>query len=333
MRLLVGPKHKRKSGFTIVVADSAMVTTVVIGAINWDTTLFVDEFPRRGGEVVVRRVSHVPGGKAGNAAVAAARLLGPNKVAIIGAVGNDRFASEHARIFNEEGVDCSGLKRNDTIQSGQAHIVVDKTGENVIHTYFGANATILPEDLDDANRRELIENASILTIMDPPFATTLRLAQMAKKLNKIVAWDPGVKSQLGFDRTHSLLQNIDYFLANESEVGFLTGTKTHAMAARKLLRANQKLKVIMKLGARGSIMYGGTKRIVTRGLDLKLAGLRVVNTVGCGDAFLGAFVAAISERRSDLEALKWANFAAGLKATRPETRGSPDRSTLMKYLG
>ena len=184
MRLLVGPQHKRKSGLTIVVADSAMVTTVVIGAINWDTTLFVDEFPPRGGEVVVRRVNHVPGGKAGNAAVAAARLLGPNKVAIIGAVGNDRFASEHAKIFNEEGVDCSGLKRNDSIQSGQAHIVVDKTGENVIHTYFGANATILPEDLDDANRRELIESASIITIMDPPFATTLRLAQMAKKLKR-----------------------------------------------------------------------------------------------------------------------------------------------------
>jgi len=90
--------------------------------------------------------------------------------------------------------------------------------------------------------------------------------------------------------------------------------------------------VIMKLGARGSLMYSGTNRIVSRGLDLKLAGLKVVNTVGCGDAFLGAFVAAISEGRPDLEALKWGNFAAGLKATRTETRGSPDRATLMKYL-
>ncbi|HYB67008.1 MAG TPA: PfkB family carbohydrate kinase, partial [Candidatus Acidoferrales bacterium] len=171
-----------------MVAVFTMVTTVVVGAINWDTTLFVDKFPRRGGEVVVRRIHHVPGGKAGNAAVAAARLLGPNNVAIIGAVGNDWVAAEHMRIFKEEGVDCSGLKRSDSVQSGQAHIVVDKTGENVIHTYFGANATILPEDLDDANRRELIENANIITIMDPPFRTSLKLAQEAKKLNKIVAW-------------------------------------------------------------------------------------------------------------------------------------------------
>ena len=310
-----------------------MVTTIVVGAINWDTTLFVDEFPRRGEEVVVHRISQLPGGKAGNAAVAAARLLGPNNVAIIGALGNDWFASEHTRIFKQEGVDVTGLKRNDSVQSGQAYIVVDKTGENMIHTYFGANATILPEDLDDANRRELIENASIITLMDPPFGTSVKLAQEAKKLNKIVAWDPGVKSKLGYDATSALLQNVDYFLANESEIRFLTGTKTQAMAARKLLRVNRNLKVIMKLGARGCILYSGTKRIVSRGLDLKLAGLRVVNTVGCGDAFLGAFVAAISEGRPDLEALKWANFAASLKATRPETRGSPDRTTLMKYLG
>ncbi len=310
-----------------------MVTTVVVGAINWDTTLFVDKFPRRGVEVVVRKISHLPGGKGGNAAVAAARLLGPNNVAIMGAVGNDWVASEHTRIFKEEGVDCSGLKRNDSIQSGQAHIVVDKTGENVIHTYFGANATILPEDLDDANRRNLIENASIITIMDPPFPTSLKLAQLAKKMGKIVAWDPGVKSQLGYDTISSLLRNVDYFLANESEVGFLTGTKTQARAARKLQRANPNLKVIMKLGAKGSVMYSEKKRIVSPGLDLKRAGLRVVNTVGCGDAFLGAFVAAISERRPELEALKWANFTAGLNATRPETRGSPNRTALMKYLG
>lgn len=312
---------------------SAMVSTVVVGAINWDTTLFVDRFPRKGAEVVVRRITHVPGGKAGNAAVAAARLLGPKHVGIIGALGNDWVASEHTKAFEQEGIDCSGLKLNDSVQSGQAHIVVDKTGENMIHTYFGANATMLPEDLDDARRRELVESASIITIMDPPFETSMKLAEVSKKLNKTVAWDPGVKSQLGYDAIRSLLRNVDYFLANESEVGFLTGTKTQATAARKLQRANPGLKVIMKLGAKGSVMYSGKKRIVTRGLDLKRAGLKVVNTVGCGDAFLGAFVAAISEGRPELEALKWANFTAGLNATRAETRGSPDRTTLMRYLG
>jgi len=322
----------QKGNLRIYRADIDMVTTVVVGAINWDTTMFVDKFPHRGEEVVVRRITHVPGGKAGNAVVASARLLGPNQTAIIGAIGNDWVATEHTRIFREEGVDVSGLKHNDSIHSGQAYIIVDESGENQIHTFPGANATILPEDLDDATRRKLIEDASLICIMDPPFETSLKIAREATRLGKVVAWDPGIKSQLGFDITSTLLPYVAYFIANESEVGLLTGTRTRNSAARKLAAANPALKVIMKLGAKGVIMYAGGKRIVSRGLDMKAVGLKVVNTVGCGDAFIGALAAALTQGHSDEEALHWANCAAGLKATRAETRGSPDRATLLKYL-
>jgi len=310
-----------------------MVATVIVGAINWDTTLFIEKFPRKGEEVVVRRITQVPGGKAGNAAVAAAKLLGPHKVAIIGALGNDWVAAEHVRIFKEEGVEVSGLKFNDSVQSGQAHIIVDQTGENIIHTYFGADATITPADLDSPTRRELIESASIIAIMNPPLQTSLKLAKEAKRQSKIVAWDPGVKSRLGYHAVSGLLENVDYLLANESEMRFLTVANSRDVAARKLMRVNSKLKVIMKLGAKGSVIYTGKERIASRGLNLKSVGSQVVNTVGCGDAFLGAFIAALTEDKSDLEALKWANLAAGLKAARPETRGSPDRATLEKFLG
>jgi len=310
-----------------------MVATVVVGAINWDTTMFVDRFPHGGEEVVVRRITHLPGGKAGNAAVASARLLGANQTAIIGALGNDWVATEHVRIFKDEGVDVSGLKHNESIHSGQAYIIVDKTGANQIHTYFGANATILPEDLNDNARRRLIEDAKLICIMDPPFETSLKLAKEARRLGKVVTWDPGIKSQLGFDVTSTLLPYADYFIANESEVGFLTGEKARETAARKLRRINPRLKVIMKLGARGVIMYSGEDRITSAGLDMSALGLKVVNTVGCGDTFIGAFSAALAETRPEMEALRWANCAASLKATRAETRGSPDRTTLFKYLG
>ena len=79
-------------------------------------------------------------------------------------------------------------------------------------------------------------------------------------------------------------------------------------------------------------MYRGAKKEVLPSLDLAGHGLKVVNTVGCGDAFLGAFVAALSEGLSELEALKWGNCAGGLKATKFETRGSPNRETLVRYL-
>jgi ribokinase len=309
-----------------------VVRAVVIGAINWDINLFVKRFPQPGEETVIKRITRVPGGKAGNVAVATARLLGRNQSAILGALGADTVASEQVRIFQEEGVVTSGLKFSKGEESGQAYIVIDEKGENIIHSYRGANSSVTPEDLNDPTRQELIAQASVITIMDPPLVTSLKLARTAKKLGKIVAWDPSVISELGMKRVQGLLENVDYIAANEAEIANLTGTKIPREAARKLTRANRALKVIAKLGAKGCMLYHNNEKIVCKGLDLKSHGLKVASTVGCGDAFLGAFVAALSEGRSDRAALQWGNCAAGLKATRPETRGSPNRDTLMKYL-
>jgi len=306
---------------------------VVAGAVNWDINIFIDTFPHRGEQVSVRRISRVPGGKAGNAVVAAARLLGENRAAILACLGDDSVAEEHLRIFKQEGVNTTGLKITKRIESGKAFIIIDKNGENIIHSLVGANASLLPDDLEHPTRRRLIENASLIAIMDPPLATCSRLARKAKRLGKSVVWDPGLKSRFGLDAAAHLLRNVDYLLLNQHEVRFLTRARTEEAAARKLSKVNGKLKVVMKYGSKGCVLHYQGKRTVFHAFDPKALGLRVVNTVGCGDAFLGAFVAALVEHRSESEALRWASVAAGLKATRPETRGSPDRSTLMKHLG
>lgn len=304
----------------------------MIGAINWDINLFIRKFPRAGEEVVVTRITRVPGGKAGNVTVAAARLLGPNQAAIIGGLGTDSIASEQVKIFEEEGVVVSGLKFDENAESGQAYIVIDERGENIIHTHFGANATILPEDLDTKERQKLISDAAVITIMDPPFETAVKLAREAKRLGKTVAWDPGIKSTLGVESVRDLVENTDYIVANESEVENLTGTKEPEEGAVKLMRLNARLKVVAKLGVKGVELYHENKRTVVGALDLNSLGMKVVNTVGCGDAFLGAFVAALSEGCTDRESLRWANCAGGMKATRHETRGSPNRAELLKHL-
>ncbi len=308
-----------------------MVKVIVIGAINWDVNLFVKKFPRDGEEVVVDRILRVPGGKAGNVAVATARLLGSNEVAIFGGLGKDSVATEQVKIFQEEGVIVSGLKFTGEAESGQAYIVVNDEGENVIHTHQGANATFTPQDLDDSTRQKLISDASVITIMDPPFDTAVKLAKQAKSSGKIIVWDPGVKSELGIQKTSTVLQNVDYVVANESEILNFAGTQNYGSAAVAIRKINERLKLIATLGAKGCVLHGEVIQ-TSKGLDIESLGLKVVNTVGCGDAFLGAFVAALSEGRSSAEALKWGNCAGGLKATRPETRGSPERETLLHHL-
>ena len=304
----------------------------MIGAVNWDINLFVKRFPQKGEEVVVKRITRVAGGKAGNTSVAAARLLGPGQAAILGGLGKDSIATEQVKTFEDEGVVTAGLKFCENAESGQAYITIDDKGANIIYKLSGANALITPEDLDDPVRRGLISEATVVAIMDPPFATAIRMAEKAKSFGKVVAWDPGVNSELGFGKVRALMKNVDYLVANEHEIANLTGTKNPMAAAKRLASTNKRLKTVVKLGGRGCVMYGeGRKKVLTE-LDLTAFGLKVVNTVGCGDAFLGAFVAALSEGLPDEDALRWGNCAGGLKATRFETRGSPDRETLLKHL-
>jgi len=310
----------------------SLTRTVVIGAINWDINLFIKKFPREGEEVVVKHILRVPGGKAGNVAVAAARLLGSNQSAIFGGLGKDSVATDQVKIFEKEGVIVSGLKFTDQTESGQAYIIVDELGENIIHTHQGANMAFTPDDLDDPTRKQLVSDSSVVTIMDPPFDTAIKLAIQSKRLSKTVVWDPGVKSELGLEKVSEILENVDYVMANESEILNLTGTQTYEKAANLMRKANGRLKLVAKLGADGCILFGPDKFVTCNALNIEALGMKVVNTVGCGDAFLGAFVAALSEGQSDYEALKWGNCAGGLKATRSETRGSPDRATLMRHL-
>jgi ribokinase len=233
-----------------------MVKVFVIGAINWDVNLFVKRFPRHGEEVVVSRILRVPGGKAGNVAVAAARLLGANEVAILGGLGDDDVAKEQVKIFQSEGIVISGLKFSSEAESGQAYIVVEEQGENVIHTHQGANATFTPHDLDDSGRQKLISEASVVTIMDPPLETSAKLAAQAKASGKTVVWDPGVMSELGIEKTRSVLQNVDYVVTNEGEILNFAGTQDYDVVAAAVRKINGRLSLIAKLGAKGCVLCG-----------------------------------------------------------------------------
>jgi ribokinase len=309
-----------------------MVKIVVAGAINWDINLFVKRFPEVGEEVAVERITRVPGGKAANVAVAIARILGSNGVALISCLGRDSIAKNHIAILKGEGVNVSGIRFVEETESGQAYIIIDEKGRNVINTLFGANLRLLPEDLLDPERAHLIRESAIVTIIDPPLKTIESMASTAKKGGKTVVWDPGVRSTLGLSRLKEVLRNVDYLVINRVEIKKMTGERDPFEARKRLAKVNPEIRLVAKLGEDGCSMVGPHGVVEVPGINLEGFGMHVVNTVGCGDAFLGVFVASKAEGLNDEEALKRANLAGALKATRPETRGSPTTQELKKYL-
>jgi len=309
-----------------------MAKICVAGAINWDINLFVERFPQIGEEVPVQRITCIPGGKGANVAVAAARLLGPGEAALIGCLGRDSIAEQQIKTLRDEGVVTSGIKISEESESGQAYIIIDRDGRNVINTFFGANLKLLPEDLHRSEILSLIMSSSIITVIDPPIETIEAAVSIAKKHGKITIWDAGVRSVLGIERLEAILKNLDYLVVNEVEVKNLSG-ETNPLKAWQLLSAvNSNLKLIVKLGERGCSMISPEIMISVPPIDLENIGLKVVNTVGCGDAFLGVFAACKTQGLDDIEALERANLAGAIKATKPETRGSPRKEELERYL-
>jgi len=99
-----------------------------------------------------------------------------------------------------------------------------------------------------------------------------------------------------------------------------------------LKRINREISLIVTLGEEGCTFINQKKQFRLEGINLKKYGLKAVNTVGCGDAFLGVFAAYKAEGYGDEEALRMANAAGAFKATRFETRGSPTKSELEAFL-
>ena len=311
-----------------------MVDLICCGAINWDINLFMDRLPRTGEEVPVNNIQRVSGGTAANVSVAAARILGPLRVAFIGALGEDAIAEEQIRILEEEGVDPSGILLIPNEESGQAYISISKDGANEIHTYFGANLRITGDHMQDRERLSLIEAAKVCVIMDPPIETAQKLAELCKKHGVKVIWDPGVYAEEGLEALMPTLINVDYFILNHIEYENLIGTSDPKKVAEELTHHVKDIKSIIKRGAEGCILCEDDRATIIQmeAVPLMELGLKVVNTVGCGDAFIGGFASALVEGKDHIQALRNASAAGSYKATKIETRGGPTKEQLQKLI-
>ena len=249
-------------------------------------------------------------------------------------MGEDAIAEAQIKILKEEGVNPSGILLIPEEESGQAYISISADGANEIHTYFGANLRITGKHMLDKERLDLIKQAKVCVIMDPPIETAEKLAELCKKHGVKVIWDPGVYAEEGIDALLPTLKNVDYFILNHIEYENLLDTSDPKMVAEALTDRVPDIKAIIKHGAEGCILCedeGGTI-IQMEAVPLPELGMKVINTVGCGDAFIGGFASALVEGKTHIEALRQASAAGSFKATRIETRGGPTKEELLKLI-
>lgn len=307
-----------------------MPKLAVCGAINWDISCFVEHLPAPGEEVVVKRITRVSGGTGGNTAVAAARILGPGQVGLIGALGDDDIARQQVSMLDAEGIMTSAISYVAGEESGQAHILVDREGQNTIASHLGANARLGPEHLHDTSVQHLLQECQGIILTDPPLDVMAELVALANRRAIPLFWDPGILTNHGWEHLEPFVRQADTLFLNEAEASALFGTGDTAACLQHLRGFELPKRIVLKRGPQGAIMLERSTNTLMEipALPIKGLGLNIVNTVGCGDVFAGAFAAYRVLGADMRRSLIMASVAAGLNATRPETRACPDRATL-----
>lgn len=301
---------------------------VVVGSFNQDLTWSCAEFPAPG-ETVVGRFTTGPGGKGSNQAVAAARAGGAT--AFVGAVGHDGFGHEAEKFLRTEGIDLHLARKK--LPTGNAAILVNRRGENQIIIGLGANAALAPRDVPASlllrSRVVVCQHETSLKINAHAFRTA-RKAGATTVLNPAPMRDDFDPHILAL--TDVLIPNETEFVALVNRRGF-TEKSLRALSPgdlHRLCRAFGVPTIIVTLGARGCFVsqHRGHLSIPAH------HGIKVVDTTGAGDAFVGGFAAGLARFEGDIAAAaRYGNATAALSVTKFGTAPSmPAQRDIEKLL-
>jgi len=225
----------------------------------------VQTLPSAGETALATSARSTPGGKGANQAVAAARAGA--QVQFVGAVGDDPAAAllrEHLKV---NGVGTKGLL---TVPgpSGNAAVIVDSSGENIIVVAPGANGLLA---LDAAASRGLVTDCDVLLLqLEIPVDTATVAARAARSAGVIVilnASPPGGDE----DELAQLASVTDVLVVNETEAAHWVWPVPHK---------------VVTLGARGASYTGDDAEFA-----VPSPAVDALDTSGAGDVFAGVLAA------------------------------------------
>lgn len=317
---------------------------LVIGSVNYDLIFRHARLPQAGETISGAELFTSCGGKGANQAVAAVRCRGglsagggpgheepirapgspadgaAPSVLFAGAVGNDAHAAAQLQFFKEDELDTGHLLMLDDIHTGLSAVWVDaRSGDNRIMNSPGANSRVTAKALAPVP----VEDAGLLLIQNETPADGVRSAvQRAAAAGVPVVWNPApidAGSNPGLDP-----EQIAWVTPNEVECAVLLGRPGERIDAASAADAATEL---LDRGYRGAALTLGPAGVLlaepgSAPTLVPAPKVDAVDTTGAGDAFNGAFAAALLATGDSREAAAFGVRYASDSVTRHGTQTS-----------
>ena len=273
------------------------------GVATVDELIELDSMPEPDVKVDVRSHDTQCGGLCLNALAAAARL--DLRCRYVGPLGADRFSGIVRRRM-----DAAGISYPDDIadpEAGPTHafILVDRAaGTRTIFMDKSRVRDMAPEDLPDS----LLARTRALYVDAWRLAAGLDAVRRAAGLGVTVIADFEEDDP---ERVRELLPYVDHLILPHAYARRLTGAERvrDVLAA---LEPQSRPCTAVTCGEAGSFFVCGDEAPEIR--YQPAFEVEVVDTTGCGDAFHGAYIAAVLDDRPVAESMRYASAAAALCA-------------------
>ncbi len=305
----------------------------VVGSVHMDFVASARRLPTKGETLPGQRFEIHPGGKGGNQAVAAAQAGATT--ALIARIGGDPYGGQLRQGLHAKAVDTTHVSEDALRPTGASAVLTGGDGDYASIIVPGAAGTLGAVEIDDA--RTMIAGCDVLLLqLEIPFEPSVAAAAIARSstvgehpvvvLNAAPAMDPvAVADAFG--------GKVDVVVANAVEAGMLAEMSVSdpvsaVTAADRLRRRLGVQTVIVTLGATGVVIHHPL------GSSFHPAwAVEVVDTIGAGDAFVGALAAEMARGVGVDAALPFASAAGALTVTRAGAYDAlPTRDAILHFL-
>lgn len=260
--------------------------------------LLIDFIPNKKGLAIkhVSEFTKLPGGAPANVSAAVSKLGG--KASFIGQVGQDGFGDFLIDTMKNVGVDTTYLFQHPTARTALAFVTLTKEGERDFAFYRNPSADQLltPKQLPHNIYQDSIIHFCSLSLDDYPLRDTLdQVIKEAKQQNALISFDPNLRLSLFSDHKfyreiiNTYLGFADILKVSEDELLFITGTKLIDEALAYFFSLGIRY-VILTKGKDGATLYKKGASIDAKGYRVK-----VEDTTGAGDSFIGAFLYKVAQ--------------------------------------